>query len=432
MVTFLTLLLGLVVGERQIELVADDRIAIIEVWLDRTLVGVVRAPPWRIKCDFGDQLAPHLLEAVGRDDEGRELDRAMQKVNLPREPAEVTLALHGGDEGYREVEIAWRALGGNEPEEIHLSFDGEAMEVTGRRVGLPPHDPRATHVIAAELVFPMQLRANAGLAFGGAFGDEVSSDLTAVPLERTEPGDSRLPSATEVETWLRVRGAAPRVVAVERGLFELIVVRDEASLKPLRVIGEQVRSGTGGGRKDMLRFVGSRPQQVRADDGSWSAVFPVTPNLNTGNRGLPWVLTHGFFGTDQEGEIEELDPAVAMAGLQAAGSNRPRGVLLIRGAGPALRAAPGLDSRAIRGYLAALRVPFFYWRIDGGGDATPDVWGAPTRIRDRRDLGRAASELVSALRPQFLVWLDGSYMPGEVTLTSGAPAPLRLAGGATR
>ena len=89
MVTFLTLLLGLVIGEHQIDLAVDDRVASVEVLLDKTLVGVVRSPPWSITCDFGKTLAPHLLEAVGRDREGRELDRAVQRVNLPREPAEV-------------------------------------------------------------------------------------------------------------------------------------------------------------------------------------------------------------------------------------------------------------------------------------------------------------------------------------------------------
>jgi hypothetical protein len=96
MVTFLTLLLGLVIGERQIELAVDDRVASVEVRLDRTLVGMVDGPPWSITCNLGEKLAPHPLEAVARDGEGREIDRAVQRVNLPREPAEVSLALRGG------------------------------------------------------------------------------------------------------------------------------------------------------------------------------------------------------------------------------------------------------------------------------------------------------------------------------------------------
>src|SRR5262245_31109032 len=125
MVTFLTLLLGLVIGERRIELAVDERVASVELRLDRAVVGTARQPPWSITCDFGARLAPHLLEAVARDAKGRELGRAAQTVNLPRPPAEVTLALQGGGGAYREVEIARHGPGNVEPEDIRVHFDGE-------------------------------------------------------------------------------------------------------------------------------------------------------------------------------------------------------------------------------------------------------------------------------------------------------------------
>jgi hypothetical protein len=433
MVTFLTLLLGLVIGERRIELAADDRVVSVEVWLDRALVGVVRGPPWSIRCDFGTELAPHLLEAVARDRQGREIDRAVQRVNLPREPAEVSLALHGGQQGYRKVEIAWHATAGIDPERIHVYFDGEPLEVAGRFADLPPHDLSIMHIIAAELVFPGPLRATGELAFGGEFGEEVSTELTAVPLERRNPGARRgLPSAAEVESWLRIAGAAPRVVAVESLPFELIVVRDQASLHLLRRLLEPARRVAKTQRESVLRFVGSRPLFSDAADGTWSAVFSVSENVNTEGLGLGWALTHRFFGTDQEGILERVTEAVAVAGVQAAASNRPRGVLLVRGERGVEKADPGLDPLTIRDYLTALRVPFFYWRLDSSGDTTPDAWGVPTAVRDRQDLYRAAAEVSAALHPQFLAWLDGQHMPQDVTMQVSSSKRLRLAGVDTR
>ena len=96
------------------------------------------------------------------------------------------------------------------------------------------------------------------------------------------------------------------------------------------------------------------------------------------------------------GPIERLTEAVAVAGLQAAASNRPRGVLLVSGTRFAEEAEDGLDPLAIREYLATLHVPFFYWRIDEGGDATPDGWvslgssaiAKTSTVRRRRSLPR--------------------------------------------
>jgi hypothetical protein len=430
MVTFLTLLLGLIVGERRIDLAVDERVASVEVWLDRSLVGVVRAPPWSLTCDFGEALVPHLLEAVARDAEGRELHRAVQRVNLPRDPAEVTLVLRASEEaGQREVEVVWSAPGQRAPEEIQLHFDGEPLQVLGRRAALPPHDLRRMHIVTAQLVFAGQLRATAELAFGGEFGEQMTSELTAIALEPdTRSWVRRLPSAAAVAADLRVAGAAPLVVAVERGPVELVVVRAAASLAPLRRLRRQIDTSAGLRDQDVMRVVSSRPLFV-AGDGDWAGLFSVSQDLNRAGGGLGWALTNLFFDAGEEGSIERLDEAVAVAGLRAAASNRPRAVLLVNagdageeGEGPSLELGPA----AVREYLAALRVPFFYWRV--GAEATADGWGTPTPVRNGHDLEAAAAKLGSTLRRQFVAWLDGQHLPVDVT-TAGTPsAPLRLAG----
>jgi hypothetical protein len=354
-------------------------------------------------------------------------------VNLPRKAAEVTLALRGGEPGYREVEIAWHSVTGVDPEEIHVILDGAPLELDGRLAPLPAHDPSVLHILAAELVFPGQLRATAELAFGGEYGEEVRTELTAVPLERRGRSARRpLPSPAEVEGWLRVGNAPAPVVAVESVPFELIVVRDEASLHLVRRLREPARKAPKAEREFVLRFVSSSPLWTSAADGTWSAVFSISQDLNHEGPGLRWALTNRFFGADQEGRHERLTEAVAVAGLQAAGSNRPRAVLLVAGERFVEGAQPGFEPAAIREYLAALRVPFFYWRLDEGADTTPDPWGLPRIVRDRYDLQRAVAEMLVELRPQFLAWLDGQHMPQDVSMAGSSTANVRLAGAEVR
>jgi hypothetical protein len=277
-------------------------------------------------------------------------------------------------------------------------------------------------------VFPGQLRATGELAFGGKFGEEVKSELTAVPVvPRNWGARRRLPSAEEIEGWLRVAGSAPRVVAVESVPFELIVVRDQTSLHLLRRLREPARKAAKIQREQVLRFVSSRPVFTMTRDGTWSALFSVSENVNPEGWGLGWATTNRFFGANQEGPVERLTEAVAVAGLQAAGSNRPRGVLLVSGTPFAEEVEPGLDPLAIRAYLATLHVPFFYWRLDQDADRTPDSWGNPRIVLSRDDLHRAAAEVAIELRPQFLVWLEG-----DVSTAAGSSKHLRLAGAAVR
>ena len=77
-------------------------------------------------------------------------------------------------------------------------------------------------------------------------------------------------------------------------------------------------------------------------------------------------------------------------------------------------------------------MPFFYWRIGEGADATLDAWGEPRMIRDRQDLARAASDVAAALRPQFLAWLEGQHIPEDVVIDASSTETVRLAGAEVR
>ncbi len=65
MVQFVTLLLGLTLGVKPIEVAVAGDAAAVEMRLDGRAVGRLEGPPWRLEVDFGHRLEPRLLEAVG-------------------------------------------------------------------------------------------------------------------------------------------------------------------------------------------------------------------------------------------------------------------------------------------------------------------------------------------------------------------------------
>jgi hypothetical protein len=442
MVAFLTLLLGLTVGVHRIEVNADHRVARVELRLDGKRVALMQGPPWTAECDFGKDLLPHYLEAIALDAQGAELDRVMQRVNLPRDAAEVAFELIGGEHGYEAAQLHWQAADESDPEEILVVFDGVPLEVEGRRVALPRYDARTVHVLTAELVFARQVQARVEVAFGGEYGEKVSSELTAVPLEAADAED--LPSAEELESWLRIGDQPAQVVAVERGSREVVLVRDEKSQSVLRSFGRQAAGSSGPRRSqstaqrmsagiapgDTLRLVGTRPMLVPSSAGHQSALFPVSANLNGPTSGVGFALTNLFFAPTGETTEERVSEAVGVAALTAASSNRARALVLVRSteSDDAL-VGGGLDPANVRAFVRELRVPFFYWRVGPGADAAADPWGEPKVLRGFGGIHGAITELADSLRPQFLVWVEGLHKPGDITL-AGAPAGLRLAGAA--
>ncbi len=97
MVAFVTFFLGLHLGSQVVEVAVTEEVAAVRIELDEQLVGTMVGEPWQLVCDFGTELAPHKLVAVAVDAAGSELDRAERSINLPRQPAEATIALEGGE-----------------------------------------------------------------------------------------------------------------------------------------------------------------------------------------------------------------------------------------------------------------------------------------------------------------------------------------------
>ncbi|MEO8054170.1 MAG: hypothetical protein ABI768_03390, partial [Acidobacteriota bacterium] len=113
MLTFQTLLLGIVAGPREIDLAAPAGTAAVEIFLDGEGVARRTAPPWTFAVDFGAAPAPHHLDAVARDARGVELGRVRQRVNLPKPEAEAVLALLPGKGGKgRVASLRWEGAVG--------------------------------------------------------------------------------------------------------------------------------------------------------------------------------------------------------------------------------------------------------------------------------------------------------------------------------
>jgi hypothetical protein len=216
-------------------------------------------------------------------------------------------------------------------------------------------------------------------------------------------------------------------------------VRDDASSASLRSLGRQT-SGTGPRRtqsasrmsaglalKDTLRLIGTHPTIVPAKGGRFTALFPQSANVNGHDSGLGWALTNLFFRAEEE-EAELVAEAVSIAGLRAAASNRVRAVILVRSTESPPAPAGSLEPANARGFLAALRVPLFYWTVGPTREGATDDWGEGVSVRGWGGVHDAVGDLVEALRPQFLIWVEGLHKPGDVTLAADAPAGLRIAG----
>lgn len=453
MITFLTFFLGLTVGVHPVELAVDRSVASVELVLDGVVVDRRDHAPWRLQCDFGLLLKPHHLEAIGYDDAGRELGRETQKVNLPRPSAVAALSLSDFHEGrYHRADLAWRSVNESGPIETHVHFDGGELELADERsVVLPPYDPQRIHFLTAELVFGDDVRALAELAFGGQYGESVTTELTAVAVSRLE---GKVPTVEETEGWFLVAGQSVQVVAVEEGRSVVIAVRDRSTFPTLQRVLEKAlqraRAGRGGVRtaaqyfdtglspQDALQFLLTSPETVLTADGS-TQIFPLTPNQNA--RPLPvgsdvrrdagrvggagWALVQIERWEALLEDDQWLSSAVAMAGLTAAASNRPRAVVLILGEqerNKSLYAPAG-----VRAFLRVLQVPLIVMRTS---EESSDVmeWGSSILVSEIGDLNRGVRSLRDILQPQYIVWLDGVFLPQEISLSAKAAKRARLAG----
>lgn len=446
MLTFLTFFLGLVIGTWDVELAVDDSIAAVEVRLDGERVERRMQPPWVVPVDFGRSLRPHLLEAIAFDERGEEIERIVQRINLPRDQAEAGLVLERSADGsrYAAVSLVWRVVDSREPSELFIDFDGIPLEVSeaGRAV-LPAHDPEIIHIVSGEAVFGESSRATADLAFGGVYGEAVSSKLTAVVLVRKK---GRLPTPEELAGQILVDNQSVRVTAVEKGRAEVIVARDDGAWQELSSFWlEATRSALSQGRgrrsvtaadfveaglqdEDSVRLIATRPQFRTEEDGRVLGFFPLTVNVNDRRGGGLSGAVLNLMRPVESPAPQALTSAVALAGIRAAASNQRRAVVLVRSAGGTPE--DGHDPNDVREFLGSLLVPLHVWDIvpESGEVETGQPWGEADRIASLRRFNRSVRLLENALEDQVVVWLDGDFFPNKVTLSPQLLERFGLAG----
>lgn len=427
MIELATLFLGFVVGVRPVELAVDERVAAAVVYLDDREVARVATPArtagasslWTVEVDFGAELEPHRLEAVALDAAGRALERARRLVNYARADYGAVLVLgDADDEGRRSGRVRWAAVLDQDPWRIDLLFDDRRLPVEpdGRFV-LPSHEPQESHSLQAELVFPDGHRERAELAFGGRFGERVTSALTAVPL-RSPPG--RPWTSGEVRGWLELAGRPVDVFAARAEEGTLLVVRDEGVDKTLRRLARKDRSAAEDAslRARSFEVTALSPRPLR----SHRHTFPlVRLGRVEGEADLRRRLLEdgSWFRHERRRRRDQLWDGVALAARHAAASNRPRAVLLMAGGGAEDRGV--LGPRQTLHYLASVRVPLYVWTPDAVSLARLGLAAEKRTYTGAAGLDELARRLAVELASQTIVWVEGDHLPRELTLGEAAP-----------
>jgi hypothetical protein len=427
MIAFVTLLLGLISGVYPIEVTVGGPVAAVELTLDGAAAGRIVAPPWVGRVDLGSDLRPHELVARALDPQGHELASVTQWINLPRPPAEVEVVLENDDKGApRAVQLTWQSVNGVRPTSIALTLDGEPLQVdkTGK-AELPPRDLGSLHVLSADLWFPPGITARRDVAYGGQYGSEVSTELTAVPV-RVRPG-AILPPPAALAGWFTLGGQPLPVAAVENGPAKVILVRVPTGKEVLDKLLPASRRGAAPSLQsrmkldgeDRVRFLSLGSSPYRSSKVP-AELFDMSRELTVKDGGLFWFLTSTRLLKEAGGQ--RIADAVAVAGLQAAAGNDRRAVVLVLG-GEA-QDVSRYDVSTVRRYLESIRVPLFVWSLYGPDPPGAAAWTSPAEkaddISNLFKLERAVSRLKAELAGQQIVWLDGRHLPQSVVLGAEA------------
>ncbi len=425
MIEFITLLLGLTIGNGTVEVAVARPVAAVELRLDGRTVERRSAPPWRFECDFGQELRPHRLEAIAVDAEGRELGRARQWVNYARANRAAVIVLEPGAQGPpRSGRVVWAAAGRVEPEAIEAAFDGRALAVDASgRFQLPPYSLGELHHLSATVTFSAERLVTADSIFGGAYGDRTTSALTAVPLLVPE---GKLPPPAELQPWLAAAGGPAKVFSTETGGATVVIVRDQhvdpnlAELlrrKPKQVYsraGKVLREG------DTVFFNLTFP--LPRDPKGLFRALPVEPA--DARAGLWWLLTvrHPRLARPIQ---QRLWWSLALAGKKVSDAKNPRAVVLVVSRKP--KDAGELGFAQARDFLRILRVPLFVWAPEEKTFTRLGVKPPEQSYTGVDGMFELFSALQASLATQRMAWIEGEYLPHEITLTAAAPAGVRLA-----
>ena len=425
MIAFITIFLGLVTGVKPVEFAVSGDVAEIEVRLDGEVAGWLREEPWTLECDFGSDLTTHELVAIARGPRGQELARLEQLINVPRPPIDTQILLEDWQDGRpRSARLLLQTVEPVEPLTVTVTLDGAILaERWAERYRLPKLDPESIHFMSARLELPDNQVSTAEVVFGGAYGSATETELTAIPLL---VAGRKLRRADKLQGRLLEDGKALRVFALEDGPAEVVVVRDQRALVPLKTLATRTHgySYAGLAEGDTLRVLSPRAYLAGYPDPQY-AVFPLSPPMTGKNAPVPSILASVKF-TNSPVLPQRLTDAVATAGLRAASSQTRRVVVLVTT--DCADVSGQWDPDAVSRFLAQLRVPFRVWQISEPSAAAAEAGGFCAGVQAIHDGGSyhtAVRHLRRDLLAQQIVWVEGRHLQRKITLARDEPG-LRL------
>ena len=419
-IAFLTVFLGLVAGRQPVEVTVSGDVARVELVLDRHVVAVVKGPPWRAMVDFGKSPLPHRLEARAFEAKGSDaVAQATQKINAVAPPQYLNIALERAGKS-TVARVIWLSVDQARPDKIEARLDGAPVNVNrDLTIPLPASAGDRAHLLEV-FAHGGKEEYDAQAIVGATFESSAAAEMTAVPVKVTS---ARKPS----EIACTVAGNSVDAVALDDLPAEVIVVRDRSA-------GEfvmKIEAGTGVRRDatnnvqsmvaqtmpmltrgDRVRFLWSSP---RAGQGNVAAMlFDSSRSFET-TDGTPLQMLLSRISAPEEGTLPaRYADAVAVAGLRASQSQRPRAVVLVLGgdaADPSQMRPAGTVA-----YLHSLGVPLYVWTL---GDLPTGAWGKATDVSSRSKLDSAVAALQRDLDAQRILWVRGDYLVSEVEVRSG-------------
>ena len=437
MIAFASLFLGLIVGVVPVTVLVESPVAAVRLELDGRPAGAITRAPWTLPVDFGPELTPHQLVARAFDSEGREVATARQMINLPRPPAEVEVVLERDATGNPiAAQYSGSSLVALRPARATVTFDQKPLPTReGGRVELPLYDAKTPHVLSIELEFSAAVRSRADVVLGGGTATVAKSELTAVPVRaKTAAG---VPQVSDLSGVLVHGGQPLPVVAVEEGSALACVVRGPTVEFALATLGtggrttltpqldgrrlpqfdrDASRSAMALGKDVRLRFIWPILRAAGAAQGA--QLFDHSRDFLGDSAGVHWLLTRVEHPGPYPPE-ERLADAAAVAGLEATSSGSRRAVILILGdeASDGSRHTPA----AVRRYLEMIRVPLFVWSLKSpAAQPLARQWGEVEDISSVSRLQQAVERLKRELSAQRIVWVEGRYLPQDITVSDKA------------
>jgi hypothetical protein len=404
-VVFLSLFLGLVTGMQSVSLRVDPAVKSVRVELGGHEAGKLTGAPWTLKVDFGKELIPRELVAIGYDAKGLEIARASQLTNLSPPPAQLDIVVHREPQQPIEVELVGRHRIHKRVEEAKLLLDGKEIKVSRNfRARLPELESKHTHVLSAEVQFEDGLIARRDVVLEGEFSRSTGYELSGVLVSLTGKEPASLEGCFSMDnTPIRASG-------IEKTDALVIMVKDPESrdlLARLLIDGNRTDLNLDPDISERMLWPVARP--FNAPGEPVAIAFPQSNDRGWSQTGtsravasVRWLLTLGLSPRPDASEPRQYADAIAVAGMSARDRGQRRAVVLLLGK----KADQSLYSaNVVRRYLEETGVPLVVWSPDGPRPDLAASWGAIEDVSTVNGLVAATAKLNQLLARQRIVWL---------------------------